>query len=929
MSKWNKLIIIILLLGSISTRAEMNFSTITIEQGLSGNPTRAIFQDHQGFMWFGTNEGLDRFDGLDMRSFNSSITNQPLTITALLEDSLQNLLVGTSTGIWIKKRKTDTFSPLFNDSTKIYVNAIGLWGIDHSIATTNQGIFLINNLDFSYQHILLSDQPNSLKNQVTAFCTNNDQSVWLATKSGLLQYNILTRSLNTIEDVEVLNNEYFTDMISLNNNLYLGTKNHGVYQYQPSTKKLQRIENLNNYLILSLKTDHKNNIFIGTDGGGLNIFNTKTRELKYEKHRQNDPSSISANAIYSIHLDNDGRIWMGTYSGGVNYAYIENRDIQIYTPKALPIIKNESIRSFLFTDDNLTLVGTRDGLYAIDDATQEVKSYKSNFNDNSGLRANIILTIQSFNNRIFIGTYGGGISIFDKKTKQIIPFHAAPELLHGNIYDFKQDSLGQIWIASTNGLFLYNPEGRTLKIFSNQNSELNNNETYSLMIDHQNLLWVGTSKGVEVFNTNGNELNRLFIEKSEQEENKINYIYQDSANNIWVCSESGGISKYAPDLKKIINITKIDGLPNSSVCAITQSSADIFWLSTLKGLAKFNQRDTTIQQFGMADGLPSMVFTPAAVLNDQNEKIWLGTEKGLISFTPNQLKRDTTVLPPVITDVYLFGKKTAEGEIKSLTKPIEFADTIQLNPNQNSIGFRFVNFNYNNLMDASFQYQLEGYDEDWKEIVGSNNVNYSKLPTGKYLFKIKQAAHTTDHTDFPETRLVIIIKPSIYKHPLFFVSLFLLLTAIGIFFYKHILKTTNELKTKLEKLTTDKEKYVSSKLPQQHVTQIKDKIIAHMEKEKPFLNPDLKMSDIASSIGFSSHELSQVINQELQLSFPDFINSYRVEEVKKRMQTENLEKFTLVAIAEQCGFKSKTSFYRNFKKVVGITPAEYSKNIQP
>ncbi|MFB6343222.1 two-component regulator propeller domain-containing protein [Saccharicrinis sp. FJH62] len=918
---------VILLIFSFSANAEIFFSKLTTEDGLSGNPTRAILQDKQGFLWFGTNEGLDRYDGLEIRSFNHEITDDAITVNALAEDSSQNLYIGTDRGLWVRKRGQISFIriPSYADQSQIIISSITILSKDHVVAGSNNGIYVINNKDFSASHIALSNIPGSLRNHVTGLFSDSDSVVWITTRQGIMRYYIETNEVVSFSKIPQLDEGSFTAVTSLNGAYYIGTSNNGLYCFNIEEKSVIQVPDISNPIILSLVTNGKDKIYVGTDGGGLNILDANTNEVSYETHSQNDNFSISSNSVYSLFIDRDLRIWIGTYSGGINYGHIYNQGIHLFNPSGQSEIKSESIRSLCFVDDNLTLVGTRDGLYVFDHKTEKVEKIKSTSQNRDGLRANIILTIKRINSTVYIGTYGGGLSLFDIKTKQMQPFIDHKEFMNGCIYDIEPDSSGNIWISSLNGLYMYNPDSEKIIHYDTENSEISSNEIFSLMFDRDSNIWIGTSQGVDIYKIKEFKLHKLALQHDSEDRFKVNYIYQDKERNIWVCKESGGLTKYSSDLKSIVTLTQIDGLPNNSVCAITEQPEHTFWISTLKGLCRYESGDSTFRQFGIAEGLPSFVFTPSCIWKEKSRKLWFGTERGLISFFPDSLKRDLKVLSPVITDIYLFGKKATSNEIESITSSVELADTLKFKNSQNSVGFRFVDFNYDNASTSSFLYMLEGYDDNWKRISGSNVVFYQKLPAGKYIFRIKPLIQNVKSSDVPVKKVLIIIKPSVLKHPLFLIPFFLIIALTGFYSYERITKTIKDLKVSLAKLTTDKEKYVGSKLAEDHVSLIKERLNTFMETEKPYLNPDLKMSDVALSIGFSTHEISQVLNQDLQQSFPDYVNIHRVEELKRRMQKDDVGKFTLVAIAQQCGFKSKTSFYRNFNKVVGVTPAEYFK----
>ena len=279
-----------------------------------------------------------------------------------------------------------------------------------------------------------------------------------------------------------------------------------------------------------------------------------------------------------------------------------------------------------------------------------------------------------------------------------------------------------------------------------------------------------------------------------------------------------------------------------------------------------------------------------------------------------------------LTDFYLFGKSVQPGTESVLKQCIESTDAITLNDRSNSIGFRFVAFNYINPGDNDYQYKLEGFDKDWRNNGSRNTVFYEKLNPGSYIFRVRN----TEESDANSTNnlsVSIIIRPSFFKSP-FFISFLLLFLVGGTWLILKYIKNLQNEGRKLLDLPHKSEKYKGLKIPENESSRIIRELKKYMEEQRPYLNAELKLADLSNGINYPAHEISQVLNQDLHLSFYDFVNSYRIEEVKKRMADKSYEKYTFIAIAEQCGFNSKTSFYRIFKNETGKTPADYQKEIK-
>ena len=525
-----------------------------------------------------------------------------------------------------------------------------------------------------------------------------------------------------------------------------------------------------------------------------------------------------------------------------------------------------------------------------------------------------------------IGTYGGGISKYNGKTGKLELFLDHEEFLSGCIYDFASDLQGNVWIASLGGLYRYTPSSKDLQFYNAPKSDLNSNQVYSILIDTKNRLWVGTTLGFAVYALKNNQLT-LLKKNFDVPTSRVMDFYEDHSGNIWVGMERNGLVKLSSDMNQLRYLTEENGLPNNSVTAVLEESDGVFWITTLKGLARLDENKQTIYSYSLSDGLPGLAFNPGAIIKDQQGQIWLGNEKGLVHFYPSTISQPIIEKNIQLTDFYLFGRPVEPGKDAPIQKQVFHTDQIQLKGNQNSIGFRFVALNYFNPVDNQYACRLTGKEEEWTILSHTNSVFYDHLVPGKYQFQVC----TLDGMGHPQlsnrAQIGIQISPLFYQSWVFrFFAIGILIVLVYlVYYFWHQLKLTA---AQLSGITIKpaREKYEASRLSADQSQDLVKQVVEYVEKNKPYLNPDLKINDLASEINQSAHSISQVINQYLGQSFTEFINKYRVEEVKRRMVDDEYSKFTLMAIAENCGFNSKTSFYRIFKKVTGQTPAEYLKS---
>lgn len=927
MNRFRELIQIFILcsIQLVSSGNGLSFSKLSVENGLSNNLVNAIYKDSYGFVWFGTLEGLDRYDGVEIRPYSSKFPETVENVYTITEDYSRHLWVGTATGLFSYNSSSDKFERINIDSKNIIVKALSILPDSSLCVGTINGLYIVNTKTKQSEHLHFDDLGNDKSSSITGIFTDNHGNCWLSTLSGLVKYSVSNQKsdhfIYKTDNEDGFNS--FTSICNIGNKIYLGTGFSGIVEFDLLSKTFSTGINTGNNIILTLHSDNMERLFVGTDGGGLKVINTRTWNVESIETQENNPGSISSNSIYSFYLDENNRYWIGTYSSGVNFTKSIAGNFKLHPITSAYPEANKSIRSFYFAPDGTQYFGTRNGFIQIS-KNGVAKFIQANLNDKNGLRSNIILSVYPFMEDILIGTYGGGISRFSVAEQRIKPFLDGGIFSQGNVYAFDTDVNGNLWIATFNGIYKYSPSDKSIVNFNKQNSGLNCDEIFEISFDSKSRLWIGTMAGTSVVNIKDGQLEKINLPKTAVNNFKTNYIYEDQAGNIWICTERGGLIMLDPELKVSKTYHDTDGLPDNSVCAIVESSAGEYWISTLKGFCKLVSMSQKFTKFSLSDGLPSLAFTPAATYLSPNGTLYFGNEKGLVHFMPSDAKGTGLNSKIRITDFYLFGKAVKPGFI--LKQAIEATDEIQLNERSNSIGFRFTALNYINPADNDYQYKLEGFDKEWRNNGSNNTVFYEKLKSGSYIFRVRNT-NDTDENSQNNVELQILIQRSLFKSPLFFGLLILLAFAGTYIIIKYIKKLQKDGKRFVE-MPSKFEKYRGTKIPEIQSSSIINDLKRHMDEKKPYLNAELKLADLATEINYSIHDISQVLNQDLNQSFSDFVNKYRIEEVKRRMEDKDFQKYTLMAIAQQCGFNSKTSFYRIFKNETGKTPADYLRELK-
>lgn len=901
------------------------FKHLSVEDGLSNNFIKSIYKDQFGYLWFGTLDGIDRYDGAEIRSFNQYFPKDVNSVTSIIEDGSNKVWIGTESGLFYWDRIAGFFNKI-NDEKIVHSNIgkIIRCGMDSLLFFSGKNFFYVNPYSLELHSLTFHKATNSLLNYITDFCVDGDQ-LYISTEGGFIQYDLTSRCslLYDKSYYREIGDVQFSCIAKHESNLYFGTHSNGLICFNLETRKFSKLTGFNETIILSLAYSN-NSLYVGTDSNGLLVYNTKNGEIKRIEHVDNHPSSISSNAVYSLLIDEKETLWTGTYAGGVSYSSLKDNTFKIYNSHSNFSLFNKSIRSLCFYD-SVRFIGTRDGLYVKD--KQDKVNYFSV--DNSPLKAKIILSIFEHNGSVFIGTYGGGLYKYSFKTKQLEEWKE--KWFKGQcIYAFECDRYGNFWIGTLTGI--YKVKGDVVMKYDSENHDLQDDLIYALKIDTLNRLWVGTSKALKVFDI-GEEKFNLVSGLSSLEKTKYSCFYNDSKNKMWAAAEKYGLYCINNHLEVELHILKKDGLCDNSVSSIIESDSGEYWISTLKGVTRFKKKENSFDNFFFSNGLPGLVFNPNAVIKDESGCIWFGNEKGLVYFDPNAITDKATESNLLITDIYIGGKAINNDKLKEkLDVPVEKIKILKLSGKDNNIGFRFVNLFVPHAIESRYAVKLEKDNEsknEWIKLDYQGKVFYNSLKPGEYGFYMG----IIDSADSVVPNSIKVLKIHIasewYQSFAVLIAIILILLCFTFIFIYLIKSAQKKLKLSMaQHENSGKEKYEFSRLDELHSSKLFTEIQDYIETSKLFLNPELKIGDLANLMNYSSQGISQAINQNFGQGFTDFINYYRVNKIKNNLKDPVNMHLTLPAIAEKSGFNSKSSFYRAFKKVTGQTPAEYWTEIQ-
>ncbi|MDC2459914.1 helix-turn-helix domain-containing protein [Bacteroides ovatus] len=501
--------------------------------------------------------------------------------------------------------------------------------------------------------------------------------------------------------------------------------------------------------------------------------------------------------------------------------------------------------------------------------------------------------------------------VFDEKTWSLRDFSHEELFLYGCILNIVDDAKGNLWFASQSGLYQSTPEGHVLKKYDTMNSVLTTNAILCLCVDSMNRLWVGSKFGLFLLDIATGKMRADCFSVPIKAE--IKYIMEDLRKDMWVCTDNG-LYKIGKDLVVHEHFTTDNLLPDNQVPCILEDSHGIYWIATQKEIVRYNPIEEQHYTYQRQDGLSGLEFNNSVFVSNDSI-IWWANEGGLVYTTTGNINTERRIISTPIITSYAISNIEYDFPYMDMSKGIELPSS------ENTLRFKFSNMDYALPYANFYEYKLEGYDKEWLKQTGINEVSYKDLPGGHYVFKLRVPGGEK------QMQTVDIYVRKSYTFMAGILLMVLIISILVIYFCYRIWKLKKRMTDERMILSKVQERSKDKKaaLPEMKVNGILDNLLSYLEHEKPYLNPKLSIGDVAAKLDCTETELSQLLNNHMNVNFSNFINVYRVNEIKKRLNQENLSKYTLKALSEQCGFSSKATFYRVFKNVTGMTPLEYCK----
>jgi len=781
--KWLALIILLVTAALYVHGENIRFEHISNEQGLSQVSVNSIMQDRQGFMWFGTQDGLNRYDGYEFKIYRpdpmdkTSISDN--YIWCILEDHSGILWIGTNGGgLNMFDRETECFYS--------YKNAEG-----------NPG---------SISH-----------NEVSVIFEDHEDVLWIGTRGGLNKFDRNTNTFTRYRHDPGISTSISNDKVSSiyedqEGFLWIGTREGGLNKFDRKTERFSSYTNnpkdkssLSNNDVTCILDDKEGGLWIGTYGGGLNKFDRKTQTFTRYLNKPDDPFSLSHNDVSAIYIDHEGVLWIGTRGMGLNQfdraknlfihykqearldslshndvrtifedrfqilwigtrgdgvnKFSRNRNFILYSndPSNPNSLSHNTVLSILEDESGIFWIGTYGGgLNKFDPNEDKFTRFEHKLNNSESLSDNNVWSLFEDKEKVlWVGTFGGGLNKFDRKTGKSIHYKHIdddPKSLSNDFVRaiYESRSSGELWIGTDGGGLNKLINRKTGEFFQykfkeNNPSSLSDDRILYIYEDHTGTLWLGTRNGGlnKLVNPGKGEFKRYIHDPEDKKSlshNNVLCIYEDQLKKLWV-GTTGGLNKFDPNTEAFRCYREKDGLPNDVIYGILEDKDGYLWLSTNRGLSKFDPKNEKFKNYDVDDGLQSNEFNAQAFFKSKKGEMYFGGARGFNAFFPAKIKDDINPPYVVITDFLIANQPVRLQRVDKdspISKPIYATDLLSLSNKQNFFSFEFAALHFASPRKNSYKYKMEGWDENWIVTDAKNRrATYTNLPIGSYTFKVK------------------------------------------------------------------------------------------------------------------------------------------------------------------------------------------------
>ncbi|RXQ92252.1 PAS domain S-box protein [Ancylomarina salipaludis] len=945
-----------LLCQALNVRAQlMTFKHYGVEDGISQSEIKRIFQDSEGYLWFATQNGLNKFDGYSFENFfynptdKTSISNN--WVFDITEDAKGNIWLGTKEGLNRYDKRTGTFSLIPHKLNDSIVPDKFVYGV----VADDQFVY-INFPPVLSRYNYLTDSLESFTNNLQYDGALHDIGfpilkssmgmIWLGSSDGLSVFDPIHKTFRNFRyeasNPHSISHNHITALYEdLNGNIVVGTED-GLNFYERENQGFFRLGNnddkahvLSRSYIRSIVQDSKGVYWIGTEEGGLNrlewSWDSGEFELSLYRSGPNNTNYIGHDIVYSLLEDKSQNLWIGTIAG-LDRADLKMKKFQNYKktddPKSLDLLDNIIGSIYIDEDKRLWVGNWAKGLNIFNPETKEMRHYSSEFEGDKYISNNHVhVLFEDRESRVWMGTRNG-VSLFNKQKQNFIPFNTYFGLdttdffANNRVYCITENSNGNIWIGTGNGIVRFNPKTKKRIFYRSGEKDacaISSNLVYSILEDRDGLVWIATLNGMDCYLPQENRM--LHYSHQDRKENTLcdNFtisLCEDYNGDIWV-GTSTGVNRFNKKDSVFTYYSMKDGLPSNIIYDIIEDKNRNLWFSTGNGLAMLNVKKNEIKSYSVNEGLQGGEFNLKAVYQDEKGTVYFGGMDGLVSFHPDSLQ-DNNFIPPVVITSF---EKERGGQKQNLNV---YNDKLELTYKDYSFTISYAALDFTQPFKNRYAYKMEGLRDEWFDVGNRHFVHFTNLPSGHYTFLVKGTNNDGRWNELP-TKLDIRILPPWWLSPYAYATYVLLgfLLVMGIMrlrlrnlkrekriLEEGIRERTKEIALQKERVEESEEKLKSTISSLNDLVFVLDRDGIFQEFYNPgntdplYENPDFFLNKHYTEVGFPSR-----VVEELKIAFERLQESDLIHEFDYCVNQEGM-----------CWFNAKISPRRNAQAILtGIT----------
>lgn len=743
---------------------------------------RATVKDRYGFIWFGGENGLARYDGQKLVIYRAD-PNNPRSLSAdfiwsIVIDKNGIMWIGTGRGLNRYNPETDDFDRFMEasgepgNSRSLINNHIQTMVVDKDnnlVIGTSDGLSVLNPARTSFQNYRYV-RPNSgaSKSFIREVYVDSHDRIWIGSSTdGLSLFDLKTgKATYFLNDPNQSSSLIDNDVRAIDEDhlgrLWVGSYGHGLSRMNEDGKTFTRYRHdpadpgsLSGDNVTDIHEDSSGKIWIAIDHGGLCVYQPGTDSFTRYRYSPYDINSLSSDQPRHIFEDEQGNLWIGMFPTGVTFL---DRSLSVFTnyshkPDDPNSLDNNGILSFKEDSDGVLWIGTENGLNAFDRTTGKFKRY---YKDSQAAKPSQsfgpVLTIEEdAQGDLWLGTWSGGLYRLNKKTGQVrhyFPDKNKPQSLSNEfVWKVLRDKDGVLWLATeTGGINRYVPETDSFVHYMaapDKPDALISNQVWTMREDRRGDIWVATLEGLDRLDKKTGKFIH-YLHHPEQPDsissNQIISLFEDSQGYLWTGTRDAGVNRFDPATGKFITLDVRNGLPSSTVSSIIEDNHGFIWVTTVNGIARIDSRTYAVTVYNRTHGLVSNNFNRDATFKDAQGKLYMGSIGGFSVFDPDHMATESAPPRIAVTDFRIFNQSVPiGGKNKILDKSILVTKKISLDHQHLMFAFDFAALDYRSPSDHQYAYMLEGFDRDWIHIGNQRTATYTNIGAGHYVFKVKAA----------------------------------------------------------------------------------------------------------------------------------------------------------------------------------------------